>query len=736
MCPLCSVQRWSRRVATMLPWLVIPLIGIWGTTQLLLPAAYRFEVTSPRLACVSVLLLTLFWYEILLPRLSLWRARRSARLREERRAHALELHKLRKTATRRCRNCTNPYRDQNPGGGKFMCSYCGHVSKRPVLDLNSAGKAPTGWPCAQDCGYWLDMRCSSGNNNSFLTLSWRLLSSFCSAAVSWFLRKIFRFTSSGDDEGPDGKRLSKRGENGGKAEESRVEKARRKAEEKRLARLEREMLEEEERKQREEVAKLVEERRRLRDEKAEAEERSKSATPVGEKDARREAERRRQERRKKEDKGSSKSNSDCEDIDRRLGREGDRKRDFDRKSDLDKREGYKPHYFEANNHSNKTVESRTKYFGRMTADQGNALKRETQHAATQATTNSATAGETRNSWSNFNRPVSPNVQPHPTGLKKSWHQLFSRSASVSPCPDVTTAARDMNRKPEPNGAQISNAHVFLSQYPPLESKPSSSQSMQFPESTVFEEPEQFEDPCYDPDAIALLGPVSESLDNFPSDLDCGFISNDVTKESHGRPSPIESPLSRSRMVEEKPIKPPHSSLTKGPGGSILPEASSEQGTWQMWSTPLVQETLGLQGPQSQWLRQNTNQFNHSANLFNGGSGTKSSLSTGLNDTDPWLPKAPFQQLPPDTPSLFLPHEVQGKAIHNDLVFCSPNKSARQHPFGPPGHSWSKEELVLNGGQEANHISSPPCAHVGAGGLFSSTSPDVQSVWSFNEKETA
>ncbi|KAF8706974.1 hypothetical protein HU200_030500 [Digitaria exilis] len=773
MCPLCSVQRWSRRVATMLPWLVIPLIGIWATTQLLLPAAYRFEVTSPRLACVSVLLLTLFWYEILLPRLSLWRARRSARLREERRAHALELHKLRKTATRRCRNCSNPYRDQNPGGGKFMCSYCGHVSKRPVLDLNSAGKVPTGWPCSQDCGYWLDLRCSSGNNNSFLALSWRLLSSFCSAAVSWFLRKILRFTSSGDDDGlgPDGKRLSKRGENGGKAEESRVEKAKRKAEEKRLARLEREMLEEEERKQREEVAKLVEERRRLRDEKAEAEERSKSVTPVGEKDARREAERRRQERRKKEDKGSSKSNSDCEDIDRRSSREGDRKRDFDRKSDLDKREGYKPHYFDASNHSNKTVESRTKYFGRMTGgflsssrgfgggsffgrsaqapapqvnkvsrpvvpatDQGNAVKRETQHTASQATAKSSMAGESRNSWTNFNRPVSPNVQPHPTGLKKSWHQLFSRSASVSPCPDVSTSALDMNRKPEPHGAQISNAHTFLSQYPPLESKPSSSQPMQFPESTVFEEPEQFEDPCYDPDAIALLGPVSESLDNFPLDLDCGFISSGVTKESHGRPSPIESPLSRSRMVEEKPIKPPHSSATKGTGGSILPDGSSEQGTWQMWSTPLVQETLGLQGPQSQWLQQNTNRYNHSVNLFNGG--TQNSLSTGLNDNDPWIQKASFQQLPPDTPSLFLPHEVQGKTVHNDLVFGSPNKSAREHPFGPPGHAWPKEELMLNGAQEAKHISSPPCAHVGGGGLFSSTSPDVQSVWSFNEKETA
>ncbi|GJN28479.1 hypothetical protein PR202_gb16607 [Eleusine coracana subsp. coracana] len=236
----------------MLPWLVVPLLLLWGASQLLLPEAYRFEVTSPRLACVSVLLLTLFWYEILIPRLTRWRIRRSARLREERRAHALELQKLRKTATRRCRNCNNPYRDQNPGGGKFMCSYCGHVSKRPVLDINSPGKVSRGWPCGQDCDspYWPELRCPG--DNSFLGFFRRLFSSF-SFTMGLFLGKIFRFASSGDSEA-DGKKAGQReGENGGgKAEESRVEKAKRKAEEKRLARLEREMLEEEERKQREE----------------------------------------------------------------------------------------------------------------------------------------------------------------------------------------------------------------------------------------------------------------------------------------------------------------------------------------------------------------------------------------------------------------------------------------------------------------------------------------------------
>ncbi|KAM0890498.1 hypothetical protein ACQ4PT_027027 [Festuca glaucescens] len=806
MCILCAVQRWSRRVATMLPWLVLPLILLWALSQLL-PAAYRFEVTSPRLACVSVLLLTLFWYEILLPRLSLWRARRSARLREERRTHALELQKLRKTATRRCRNCNNPYRDQNPGGGKFMCSYCGHVSKRPVLDLGAAGKVPTGWPCSQDWanavgdpGYWLDLRCSA--DNSYSGFSWRLFSCFY-VSIAWFWKKLFRFGSLGDSGGlgQDGRMLTKGGENGGKAEESKVDKAKRKAEEKRLARLEREMLEEEEKKQREEMAKLVEERRRLRDEKAEAEERSKGATPVGEKDARKETERKRQERRRKEDKGSSKSNSDCDDIERRVSREGEWKRDFDRRNESDKRdaiivgaEGYKPHNFDANSQGSKIVQSRTKYFGRMTGgllsssrgfsggsifgksaqapapqankvakrivtttDQSNTVKRDAQPAAAPAMAKSSTTGETRNMWTNSHQPVSPNMQPHPTSLKKSWHQLFSRSTSVSPCPDITASAREKIRQPEPNGAQISSAHNFLAQYPPLDRKPRLSQSIQFTgfppvnvapanmplshfpagqapfyaeaEPTVMEESERFEDPCYDPDAIALLGPVSESLDNIPPDWDNRFMLGAVTKEPHVKLSPIESPLSKSRVVEEKPIKPSHFSISEGPNGSMTPEATNQQGTWQMWSTPLVQDSLGLRGPQTQWLLPNKNQFNHGVSNLNGEQ--RSALGAGVHNNDLWLQKSPFQQLPLDTESLFLTHDFPENAVHRDLGFESPNKVAHARPFGPPGpgHHWSKEELVLNGPQEASQIHSPTGAHAG---LFP-TNPDVQSVWSFDKK---
>lgn len=74
-------------------------------------------------------------------------------LRERRRIAALEAAKWRKEATRRCRNCSTAYKDQNPAGGRFMCTYCGHVSRRPVLDIsnvaihgNSNGIAASGAP--------------------------------------------------------------------------------------------------------------------------------------------------------------------------------------------------------------------------------------------------------------------------------------------------------------------------------------------------------------------------------------------------------------------------------------------------------------------------------------------------------------------------------------------------------------------------------------------------------------
>lgn len=54
-----------------------------------------------------------------------------------------------KKATRR--NCLTEYKHQNPAGGRFMCTYCGHVSQTPLLDIsnvvihgNSDGSAASG----------------------------------------------------------------------------------------------------------------------------------------------------------------------------------------------------------------------------------------------------------------------------------------------------------------------------------------------------------------------------------------------------------------------------------------------------------------------------------------------------------------------------------------------------------------------------------------------------------------
>lgn len=329
-----------------------------------------------------------------MPHLSSWRARRAARLRERRRTEALELQKLRKTATRRCRNCHMPYRDQNPGGGRFMCSYCGHMSKRPELDLQDHMESPgmiadivgkNGWLCYADGnGNWAgpDLKYWNGSDRSCSTerscfgvfyFACKLLSCFFSS-VRWLRGKFFRFGSSREDGSSDSdhRGLSVKGENGGSFLESRGEKARRKAEERRQARLEKEMLEEEEKKQREEVARLVEERRRLRDERLAVEtERSKGTTVDGDRDVKKEMDRRRKDRRKDKDKTSSKSNSDGEEHEKKTSRDNERKREFEKKVENDLRDlqkgtadNYKSQALDGA-YGNKAAVNNSRYFDRM-----------------------------------------------------------------------------------------------------------------------------------------------------------------------------------------------------------------------------------------------------------------------------------------------------------------------------------------------------------------------------------
>ncbi|XP_023747958.1 uncharacterized protein LOC111896173 [Lactuca sativa] len=635
MCILCVIQKWSRKVATMLPWLVIPLIGLWLLSQFL-PPAFRFEITSPRLACVLVLLITLFWYEILMPQLSSWRARRNARLRERKRFEAIEMQKLRKTAIRRCRNCLTPYRDQNPSGGKFMCSYCGHISKRPVLDLsvppglgrlsNSGilkdlvgkgekmlnGKvwSDNNWICGQD---WLE----NGGNWAHGSSSWKssysdhffseksysfLLVFVCKSlgavflGVMWVLKKLFRVSLSEDNTSTDTdiRGLSKKGDNGVNCNESKSEKARRKAEEKRQARLEREQLEEEERKQREEVAKLVEERRKLRDEK--------TVTEKDEEKDKKETERKRHEKKKETERN--------------------KKGDIDRGQNLTLKSnttetGHGSKGTTVNTHNNKgTVggryldrmrgnffpSSRTLgtggFFGKGTNANSNANAGNTrEHRSSSYSDHSQNTPNKRDSFQNDRgfgksnphpddhnhiRPAVFEPQPCPPP-KRSWQQLFTRSSTTT---TTTTPSTTTNVISRPNGG-IPNS------IPPTEGITNSillGLPYHSPSNPILppevEEFDNFQDPCYVLDPTSLIGPVSESLDDFQ--LDLGFEKSRPVKAHSevNRPSPIESPMSRLSVSSTQ-------SKTNLP---LEEHGGGNEKEWQMWnSTPLCLDTLGLMG---------------------------------------------------------------------------------------------------------------------------------------------
>ncbi|XVF65923.1 hypothetical protein PTKIN_Ptkin09bG0290000 [Pterospermum kingtungense] len=893
MCILCVIQKWSRRVATMLPWLVIPLIGLWALSQLL-PPDFRFEITSPRLACVFVLLVTLFWYEILMPQLSAWRVRRNARLREKKRFEAIELQKLRKTATRRCRNCLTPYRDQNPGGGRFMCSYCGHISKRPVLDLpvppgmgisnsgiikdlvgkggkilNGKGWSENGWMCGQDWlengnwvagsvagkpGYWRnngtgvfgeDEDCLAEKSYSGVVIfACKLLTSFF-LSIRWLLRKIFRVSSSSDDASSDADHrgmLTKRGENGTNFHESRGEKARRKAEEKRQARLEKELLEEEERKQREEVARLVEERRRLRDEKLEAEkDRSKLSPPAREKEIKKEVEKKCRDRRKEKDKASSKSNSDAEELEKRAGKETERKREMDKKSEIDHQEfqksgtdnvkgntleaGHGLKNTSANNFSRGNAG--TRYFDRMrgtflssskaftgSSFFGNSANTPATVAKENKTNNSldhvhtsvhrrdfcppdrvvgklGMNGDDRNV--KINHPVLSESQPR-AAPKKSWQQLFTRSPPAPPVSNANVISRPNSKSQAEAQSPPLSGHStmqtfdnpinfglpspFISTYP--NGAPSSSLGFSpaiepiFPRAaeglhdSIPEEPELFEDPCYVPDPVSLLGPVSESLDNFQLDLGAGFgmdmrkerphaLKNMSGSSEINKPSPIESPLSRLRSADER-----HNNSNRFPATSKAQDLNTftvddtnvnEKGTWQMWnSSPLGQDGLGLVGGPASWLlppehtRSNKEDFLHPssqktmASLFtkedpilpgrqspqkvflgNGQNGGTFSPVTCSSDRDPWLQNAFF---PPFSGS-DNHFSVKPQEEMSEMSYGSPSGSSSTHPFEPsPANCWPKKEWVMQGSGEAVRKSSVSRPHVG--GLF--PNPDVQSLW--------
>ncbi|MCO5570839.1 hypothetical protein L7F22_024567 [Adiantum nelumboides] len=331
--------------------MVMPMVTLWALSQFL-PQGFRFEINSPKLACVGVLFVSLSWFELVMPRLSAWRARRISAQKERRRVEAQEAAKRRKKATRRCRNCFTAYKDQMPASGRFMCTFCGHVSKRPVLDLpvgvansrssfslpGSAVEFLSGsgfFSVSVSPKYWYDrasfVRPSWGTGRSWIGVgpwidgaSWGMSTSWFGGSwpssalyfgntgfgwpgstgnilgdgvfggerwfagdsysgVVWFVLRVFSqllvFTvwiwrklsrTEYVEENGINIDLHARDKVGPSSFEAKDKKARRKAEEKRLSKLERENQEAEEKKQREEVARLVEERRCLRVKKLES----------------------------------------------------------------------------------------------------------------------------------------------------------------------------------------------------------------------------------------------------------------------------------------------------------------------------------------------------------------------------------------------------------------------------------------------------------------------------------
>ncbi|KAF5759588.1 hypothetical protein HanRHA438_Chr16g0755091 [Helianthus annuus] len=675
MCILCVIQKWSRKVATMLPWLVIPLIALWLLSQFL-PPAFRFEITSPRLACVLVLLATLFWYEILMPQLSSWRARRNARLKEKQRLEAIEMQKIRKTATRRCRNCKTPYRDQNPSGGKFMCSYCGHSSKRPLFDPSiSPGLEQSGlkdlvgkvwsdnnWICGQDWlengGYWVNGSFTgkssygkknsggffnSGNDHFFSFLLVFVCKSLAAVflGIMWLFRKLFRVSFSEDEDSGDTdiNGLAKKGENGVNCNETRSEKARRKAEEKRQARLEREQLEEEERKQREEVARLVEERRKIRDE---IDKKTKALTRD-----KNEAERKRQDRKKERDRGSSKSNSDVEELEKRASKEIERKL----KGDADSREQHKSKVVTTNSYNKGSVgaryldrmrgnifpSSRTiagGFFGKgVNAKANTSNAREHKSSAYLDHANKRDFAHPERAPGKLNaraddqsqiRPVIFESQPCPPP-KRSWQQLFGGSS-----PAVSSTSTNVISRPIPNeNPQTESQSSIVTQgfdnpisyglpFPPLHVDSTTNTDSQFSSERVHRETEIYEDPCF------VADPVADSFDKIPIDL--GFLADVGTCDEKRFVSP-RTPENTKLPVNDK--------------------------GWQMWDSSLCPDALGLVAGNQNWY---------------------SPKKTTTSD-DPWALRTPYGSIPSCLPE-------------NELGYGS----AFNHPFQPTNDSvWAKKE---------------------------------------------
>ncbi|KAJ6381538.1 hypothetical protein OIU77_030255 [Salix suchowensis] len=245
---------------------------------------------------------------------------------------------------------------------------------------------------------------------------------------------------------------------------------------------------------------------------------------------------------------------------------------------------------------------------------------------------------------------------------------------------------------------------------------------------IPEEQELFEDPCYIPNPSSLLGPVSESLDNFQLDLGTGFapdmglgserpyaINNVPASHEVNKPSPIESPLSRLRTADEKNnssnwfrTNPAAQDFNTLPLNDMH---GNEKGTWQMWnSSPLGQDGLGLAGGPGSWLLP-----------------PDRNISTKEDIIPPLSQKAMPLLFTKDDQILSHSRSPQKEeCTRNEVIYRSPTGAATDNAFGSsPVHSCSKNEWGAQGSGEGFGKSS--VTRPNFGGLF----PTSDAQWSFD-----
>lgn len=390
----------------------------------------------------------------------------------------------------------------------------------------------------------------------------------------------------------------------------------------------------------------------------------------------------------------------------------------------------------------------------------------------------------------MNRPVLIEPQPFTTP-KKSWQQLFTRSSTVSPAssnvisrPSVKPQSEILSPSCQTPATQSFDNPISFGLPSPftLTSFPcgSTSCSTTIPLSPraihprigdgtsqlLAEEFENFEDPCYVPDPVSLLGPVCESLDDFQLEVDLGFVSDTgldspcVVKNVNAssevtRPSPIESPISRMRVPEERhagsflfPNTPNAQDMHTVPMN--VSNGANNVGTWQMWnSSPLGQAGLSLIGSPTNWclstdlntsnvtptpprtmasLFKNDEQLHsicHPPHTVYTGScqngGTQSTILPGSAESR--YPKAPFGTYAGGESQFSLKSE---DAAQSEITYGSPNATATNHPFVSSPPNWAKKDWTSQRPDEA--FGNSPMASASVGGLYST--PNVQSFWSF------